>query len=147
MLDFPSPGEFAAEGAVGLLFFVRRYSAKLLYELEFHAAPNPTQMRPRYVELLGDALKIEPSAANYLSDIDAAYYVSSYLRSWAFEAQLREHLRSRYGNDWFTSAKAGGELRELWSEGQKYTAEEMLKAATGSELELEAVAARIRERV
>ena len=147
MLDFPSPGEFAAEGSVGLLYLLRRYAAKLLYELEFHAAPDATNMRPRYVELLEDALKIEPSAANYLSDIDPGFYVSAYLRSWAFEAQMREHLRTRHGNDWFASAKAGAELRELWSEGQKFAAEDMLKDATGSSLELEAVADRIRERL
>ena len=145
MLDFSSPGEFASEGAVGILFYVRRYAAKLLYELEFHAAEDVTAMRPRYVELLGDALKIEPSAANYLADIDASYYVSAYLRSWAFEAQMRDHLRTAYGKEWFTSAKAGAELRELWSEGQKFSAEDMLKDATGSNLELEAVAGRIRE--
>ena len=58
MLDFPRPETFAAEGAVQLLFYVRRYCAKLLYEIEFHAAPDPTQMQSRYVEILGDALKI-----------------------------------------------------------------------------------------
>ena len=30
-----------AEGAVQLLFYVRRYCAKLLYEIEFHAAAGP----------------------------------------------------------------------------------------------------------
>ena len=38
--------------------------------------------------------KIEPSPANYLADIDAGFYVPSYLRSWALEAQLRDYLRS-----------------------------------------------------
>ena len=56
-LDFPRPYEFAAEGAAQLLWLVRRYCAKLLYELEFHAAPDVTAMRPRYVELLADALE------------------------------------------------------------------------------------------
>ena len=60
-LDVPRRSEFAREGAIVLLFFVRRYSAKLLYELEFHAADDPAAMRSRYVELLTDALKIEPS--------------------------------------------------------------------------------------
>ena len=59
MLSFPRPDVFAAEGAVQLLFYVRRYCAKLLYELEFHAAPDVRQMRSRYVEILGDALKVE----------------------------------------------------------------------------------------
>ena len=40
---------------------VRRYAAKILYEVEFHAADDPTAMRSRYVELLGDALQIEPA--------------------------------------------------------------------------------------
>ena len=71
-LDFPRPAEFAAEGAAQLLFFVRRYCAKLLYELEFHATDDVTSMQPRYVELLGDALKIEPSPTDYLADIDPA---------------------------------------------------------------------------
>jgi len=147
MLDFPRPGEFAAEGAVGFLYAVRRYCAKLLYELEFHAAPDPLPMRARYVELLGDALKIEPTAANYLGDIDPGFYVSAYLRSWAFEAQMSDYLRRRHGSDWFASAKAGGELVELWSEGQSMTAEDMIRDVTGTELEMEAVGERIRERL
>jgi hypothetical protein len=144
-LDFPRPDEFAREGAIGLLYFVRRYCAKLLYELEFHAADDPTSMRNRYVEILGDALKIDPSPTDYLGDIDAGFYVSSYLRSWAFESQLREFLRQEFGNAWFTSRDAGSLLRELWSLGQKPTAEELLDDVTGATLEMEAVADRIRE--
>jgi hypothetical protein len=145
LLDFPRPQEYAVEGATGLLFFVRRYCAKILYELEFHAAEDATSMESRYVELLGEALKIEPTAANYLADIDSGFYVSSYLRSWAFEAQLRSFLKDKFGTRWFTSRDAGSLLRELWGEGQKMRAEEMLKEVTGSTLEMEAVAERVRE--
>ena len=144
-LDFPRPAEFAAEGAAHLLFFVRRYCAKLLYELEFHAADDLTAMRPRYVELLGDALKIEPSPVDYLADIDSSFYVSAYLRSWAFEAQLRTHLREQFGNAWFARREAGSLLRELWGEGQRWPAEDFLRDITGSTVELEAVAERVRE--
>jgi len=144
-LDFPRPETFAAEGAVQLLVYVRRYCAKLLYEIEFHAAPDPTQMQSRYVEILGDALKIEPSPANYLADIDEGFYVYSYLRSWAFEAQLRDHLRTRYGTDWFASREAGSLLQELWAEGQRPTADELVNEVTGAALEMEAVADRVRE--
>ncbi|MBI4171990.1 MAG: hypothetical protein HY511_04455, partial [Actinobacteria bacterium] len=144
-LDFPDPQGFAGEGALQLLWLVRRYSAKLLYELEFHAAGDPRALEPRYVELLSDALKIEPSAADYLSDIDAGFYVTSYLRSWAFEAQLRSFLRERWGTAWFSRREAGSLLRELWELGQKPTADELLKDVTGAPLELEAVADKIRE--
>jgi len=145
LLDFARPHEFAVEGATGLLFFVRRYCAKILYEVEFHATQDVTAMSGRYVELLGDALKIEPAVANYLADIDSGFYVSSYLRSWAFEAQLRAFLRERFGTRWFATRDAGSLLRELWAEGQRMRAEEMLKEVTGATLEMEAVADRVRE--
>ena len=144
-LDFPRPAEFASEGAAHLLFFVRRYCAKLLYELEFHVADDLTRDAARYVELLGEALKIEPSPVDYLADIDASFYVSSYLRSWAFEAQLRSHLREEFGNAWFARREAGSLLRELWGEGQRWPAEDFLRDITGSTLELESVAERVRE--
>ena len=144
-LDFPDPAGLAADSAVTLLWIARRYSAKLLYELEFHAASDVTQMRSRYVEILGGALKIEPSPTDYLADIDSGFYVSSYLRSWAFEAQLRDHLRERYGDEWFAKREAGGLLRELWSLGQSVTAEELLKDVTGATLDMGSVEARARE--
>jgi hypothetical protein len=144
-LDFPRPNDYASEGMLWLLFFVRRYAAKLLYELEFHTSDDLSGMARRYVELLGDAVKIEPSPANYLADMDAGFYVSSYLRSWAFESQLRDNLRERFGNEWFARREAGSLLRELWAEGQKPTADELLKEVAGSELELSAVHDRIRE--
>src|SRR4051794_4536488 len=144
-LDFPRPHEYAAEGATQLLWLLRRYCAKLIYEIEFHAANDVTTMRQRYVELLTDALKVEPSDTDYLSDIDDGFYASQYLRAWAFEAQLRAYLREKFGNAWFARRDAGSLLRELWSEGQKPTADEILEEVTGQSIELEAVADRIRE--
>ncbi len=144
-LDFPKPQEFAAEGATNLLFFVRRYSAKLLYEIDFHRSPDPTTQRDRYVEILGDALKIEPSGSNYLLDVDSGFYVTSYLRSWAFEAQLRDYLRQTFGRTWFARREAGSLLRELWSLGQEPTADELLKDVTGATLQMSAVGDRVRE--
>ncbi|MFL5942119.1 MAG: hypothetical protein ACJ75L_02485 [Gaiellaceae bacterium] len=144
-LDFPRPYEFAAEGATQLLWIVRRYCAKLLYELEFHTAEDLTALRPRYVELLSDATKVEPAAADYLNDIDDGFYASQYLRAWALEAQLRAYLRERFGNAWFSQREAGSLLRELWAEGQKPTADELLHEVSGEKLELAAVGDRIRE--
>ena len=144
-LDFPRPHEYAAEGATQLLWLVRRYCAKLLYELEFHSSAEPTALRPRYVELLSDATKVAPASSDYLADMDDGFYASQYLRAWALEAQLRAYLRERFGNTWFAKREAGSLLRELWSEGQKPTADELLKDVTGDTLALDAVADRIRE--
>jgi hypothetical protein len=144
-LDFPRPYEFAAEGAVQLLWLVRRYCAKLLYELEFHSAEDLTALQPRYVELLSDATKVEPAASDYLNDIDEGFYATEYLRAWAFEAQLRAYLRERFGNAWFSRREAGSLLRELWAEGQKPTADELLYEVSGEKLELAVVGDRVRE--
>ena len=146
-LDFPRPREYAAEGAVQLLWMLRRYCAKLLYELDLQSADDVAALRPRYVELLSEALKVTPSDTDFLDDVDQGFYCSEYLRAWAFEAQLREFLREQYGNAWFTSRDAGSLIRELWNEGQKPRADEILKEVSGQSLELEAVAARVREAV
>jgi len=139
-LDMPRPAEFVAESATGLLYLVRRYCAKVLYELELHQAPDPVPLRPRYVEILADALKIEPSPTDYLADVDAGFYCTEYVRAWAFEAQLKGFFREKFGSTWFTRRDAGSLVRELWSEGQRPTADEILKELTSAEIELEAVA-------
>jgi hypothetical protein len=146
-LDVPRVDELAQDGAVSLLYFVRRYSAKLLYEIEFFQSDDPAAMRPRYVELLSDALKLPVNTESYLDDIDGSFYVTGYLRSWALEAQLREFLRSEFGNEWFARREAGGLLRELWSLGQGPTADELLKDVTGATLEMSAVVERITEQL
>jgi hypothetical protein len=144
-LDVPRVEQLANEGAVQLLYYVRRYCAKLLYEIEFFQSEDPAPMKQRYAELLTEALKLPASPENYLADIDSSFYVTGYLRSWAFETQLREFLRGEFGNEWFTRREAGDLLRELWSLGQGPTADELLRDVTGAELEMASVAERIRE--
>ena len=146
-LEFARPEEFASEAAAGLLYFVRRYAAKFLYELELHSGADLESMRRRYVEQMYDALKIEPAPADYLADVDAGFYSSSYLRAWAFESLLRGFLREEFGRAWFTRREAGSLLRELWSEGQRPTADELIDEVTGASLDLEAVHERIGETV
>jgi hypothetical protein len=144
-LDVPRPTEFVAESATGLLYLVRRYCAKVLYELELHEAADPTPLRKRYVEILGDALKIEPSPTDYLADVDAGFYSTEYVRAWAFEAALKRFFREKFGSTWFTRRDAGSLVRELWSEGQRLTADEILKELTSAEIELEAVSEYVRD--
>ncbi len=144
-LDVPDIPKITYDGAVSTLYFLRRYSAKLLYEIEFFQADDPESMRPRYAELLTEALKLPANAESFLDDIDGSFYVTGYLRSWAFEAQLRDFLRSEFGNEWFARREAGDLLRELWSLGQGPTAEELLRDVTGARLEMASIAERARE--
>ena len=144
-LDFARPEEFAAEAAANHLYIVRRYCGKLLYELELHADGELDSMPARYVEWITEATKIEPAEADFLADVDDGFYASSYLRSWAFEAQMRAFLLERFGTAWFAGRDAGDLLRELWYEGQSLTADELVREVTGSPLDMSSIAERMSE--
>jgi len=118
------------------LVFLRRYAAKLGYELELHGGQRPLdEMATLYAQRLGDAVGVEWPAVSYLSDVDEGYYCANYLRAWAFEAQLRRHLCERFGAEWFQRPEAGELLRSMWREGQRLDADELLAQLTGEELD------------
>ena len=137
--------ELGWEGAVQKLYFVRRYCAKLLYELELHSVTDLSEMPARYVDLQRQATLIEPCPTDYLRDVDEGFYCTSYLRAWAFEAQVRGALVERFGEEWFKRLEAGELLRELWSQGQRLSADELLQEINGSQLSLSALGGELKE--
>jgi hypothetical protein len=129
--------EIASHARAVRLVYVRRYAAKLAYEMELHGGANGIGdgMAGRYSELLGHALGIEWASASFLSDVDPGFYCACYLRAWALETHLRAYLRSQFGEAWFDERAAGEVLRGLWREGQRLSAEELLGELTGQRLE------------
>jgi hypothetical protein len=118
------------------LVFLRRYAAKLRYELDLHGGERALgEMPSLYSGLLGEAVGVEWPAATYLADVDPGYYVANYLRAWAFETHLRAVLRERFGEEWFTRSEAGDLLRSFWREGQRLSADELLAEVTGEQLD------------
>jgi hypothetical protein len=116
--------------------FLRRYAAKLSYELELHAGRRPLDEMPAvYSRSLGDAVGVDWPAATYLADVDAGYYAANYLRAWTFETHLRGVLVERFGPEWFLEPEAGNLLRALWREGQRRNADELLAQVTGAHLD------------
>jgi hypothetical protein len=129
------PG-YTAFAALYKLFLVRRYAAKLAYELELHAAGARLERLPaRYSELLSRAAGVAYPETDYLEDVDDGFYCTSYLRAWALEAQLRDHLRTRFGSAWFANPEAGGLLGDMWSLGQSLRAEPLLRQVAGADLD------------
>jgi hypothetical protein len=129
------------------LYFARRYAAKVLYEIELQQLRDPVEAASLYVELQQEATGIAPSSVNYLADVDDGFYCTEYIRSWALQAQLSAHLRDRYGARWFANADAGSHLRELWELGQRPTADELVRDATGESLRFDALTESIAERL
>jgi hypothetical protein len=118
------------------LVYLRRYAAKLAYELELHGPGAALSELPhRYAELLGGALQLDWPTETYLADVDPGFYCACYLRAWALETRLRAHLRREFGEAWFESPAAGQVLRRLWAQGQRMTPEELLSELTGERLD------------
>lgn len=136
-------GALAAHARATRLIYLRRYAAKLAYELDLHAAapPSDAALRDRYATLLGAAARVHWPAETYLAEVDPGFYVAAYLRAWALETHLRAHLRERFGERWFERPEAGDALRALWRDGQRLSAEELLGELTGAELDFSALLA------
>jgi hypothetical protein len=127
------------------MLFLRRYAAKLSYELELHGGTRPlTEMPDLYGRRMSEAVGVEWPAVSYLADVDEGYYVASYLRAWAFEARLRQMLRERFGEQWFARSEAGEFLRSLWRDGQRLGPEELLSRSGAGELDFEVMLDEVR---
>jgi hypothetical protein len=107
-----------------LLF--RRYEAKLRFELDFWSRFNGDGGDAElYERLLTEAAGVRYRKEGYLSDMDAGFYSADYLRAWIRSAQLRDHLVSEVGADWWRNRQTGELLRELFREGTRPTSEEI----------------------
>jgi hypothetical protein len=123
------------------LVYLRRYAAKLDYELTLHdAAPDLKAMPELYSALLGDVVRVHWPTASWLDDVDPGFYAACYLRAWALEAIWRRALAERFGRAWFAEPAAGEWLRGLWRNGQRLRADELLAETLGEELDFTALA-------
>jgi oligoendopeptidase F len=118
------------------LFFVRRYGAKLSYEIKLHTSETLEGMEKLYETTLDKVLKFKNGRTLYLMDLDDGFYCAQYLRAWIFEAQLRAMLRKKFGEEWFNTAEAGKFLTKLWAEGQKHDVIELAKTLGYSGLDI-----------
>jgi hypothetical protein len=135
-LGIDDTAELVLHARAQRLIYLRRYAAKLRYELELHGGRRPLDELPRrYAQLLGSALRIDWPQQTYLADVDPGFYSACYLRAWALEAHLRNYLEQRFGQEWFTKPEAGHTLKQLWSQGQRLTAEELLQELTNEQLD------------
>jgi hypothetical protein len=128
---------YLARAHLMLLFMLRRYAAKILYERELHkAAEVPASMATRYVERFTDAVGFRYAPEEYLADVDEGYYCAQYLRAWFFDGRLTAWLRRRFGAEWWAEPAAGSALRQLWAEGQRRPADDLVASLDGGGAEL-----------
>ena len=109
------------------LHYIRRYCAKLIYEVEAYGDNADWNDLPdMYVDTLSRATNFQYRAADAFVDFDPRYYSTRYLRAWQLQALLNESLVARFDIDWYRNPAAGPwMIRELWAEGQRESAEEL----------------------
>jgi hypothetical protein len=127
------------------LLYLRRYSAKIAYEVELHGpGADLGGMPERYASLLTERVGVEWPRETWLSDVDGGFYVGCYLRAWALEVDWRSELGGRFGAEWFANAEAGTWLRALWARGQRLDADRLLEEVVGRKLDFGRLVAELR---
>ena len=130
----------AEQARAAKLIYLRRYAAKLGYELELHDEPPALDpLREVYARRLSGALHVDWPGGSWLSDVDAFFYAACYIRAWALETHVRRVLGERFGEQWFDEREAGDFLKGLWKDGQRLSADELLGELTGEQLDFSAL--------
>ena len=116
--------------------FLRRYCAKLLYEVELYGGGTPWRSLPDlYVERLTRATTFRYRTADAFVDVDPRFYAARYLQAWQLQALLSETLVERYDEDWFRNPRAGPWMMQaLFGEGQRELAGEQAQRVAGRQL-------------
>lgn len=125
------------------LFFIRRYFAKVLYELKFYSkdlrrldgkfhpinGQNYVDMGECYEDILSRATKVEYHRTRYAMDMDGGFYSAGYSRAWLAEAMVRNKLVESFGENWFEKKEAGEFLKKLYVNGDKIKIEDAVALA------------------
>jgi hypothetical protein len=122
--------ELVRELRLHKLFLVRRYAAKLRFELELAGIPSgesPKVLAERYAEELSRGTSLRYRPVGYLVDTDPDLYCADYLRAWCLETLLTQWLRERFGHRFWRTRRAGDLLKELWNTGGTYTADALAR--------------------
>jgi hypothetical protein len=118
------------------LHFLRRYCAKLIYELELYGGSTSWESLPDvYVERLTSATTFRYGRADAFVDVDPRFYAARYLRAWQLQALINETLVERYDVDWWRNPRAGPWIcSALFGEGQRELAHEQAERVAGKGL-------------
>jgi hypothetical protein len=118
------------------LQFLRRYCAKLIYEVELYGGGVSWAALPDlYVATLSAATGFQYQRADAFVDVDPRFYSARYLRAWQLQALLAETLVERFNADWWRNPAAGPWIvKELFAWGQRELAEEQARRVANKSL-------------
>ena len=109
------------------LYRLRRAAASHLFEVEVRKAEEPDALETEYVDRFAEALMVRPFAEHFLDVADDPFGGARQMRAAIFGCQLGQFLEQEIDEEWYRSARAGRFLIDRWREGQRYTAEEIVR--------------------
>lgn len=109
------------------LYHLRRAAASHLYEVELRKAEEPDALESEYVDRFADALMVRPFAESFLDVTDDPFSGARHLRAALLGCQFGQFLAQEIDEEWYRSVRAGRFLVDRWREGQRYTAEEVVR--------------------
>ncbi|HEX6250886.1 MAG TPA: hypothetical protein VFZ56_05585 [Gemmatimonadaceae bacterium] len=120
------------------LHFIRRYCAKLLYEMDVYGHAGAWDgLADNYVEQLSAATGFTYRPEDAFIDLDPGFYSARYLRAWQLQALLNDSLTENFNDDWYRNPASGPWLAgDLLARGQRDTADEIARQL-GGELSFE----------
>ncbi len=129
-LNVAKPKEYLFLSYLEKLYFLRRYAAKLHYELALHGGDAGDGIEGKdavYEANMVGAVKVRYPRELFLYDVDRGYYAARYLRAWLFEALLSKHLVHYFDEDWYRNPRTGAFLKRQWALGQRFRVDEMAR--------------------
>ncbi|MFP2930968.1 peptidase M3 [Pyxidicoccus sp. 3LG] len=130
-----------AKDAVRLAAFqalavLRRYCAKLPYELSLTTRGPSAERAEEYADGQRHALFVESHPGFFLHDVDPQLYVAHYLQAWALETRLTARLTERFNEDYWRNPAAAAWLKGLFARGGTDDAEGLATEVSGTPLAL-----------
>ena len=119
------------------LHFLRRYCAKLIYEVELYGGTTCVGFAARPLRRAAHAKRRRSATtrADAFVDVDPRFYAARYLRAWQLQALITETLVERYDVDWWRNPRAGPWIcSALFGEGQRELAHEQAERVAGRAL-------------
>lgn len=130
------------ELAVSELHLLRRYAAKLGYELVLHRG-DYRNLAGEYADRLTRATLFRYGPENFLIDVDPGLYAARYLRAWQLEAVFSHELTQRFDEDWWRNPRAGSFVQHLMARGQADPAHRLAQDVFDRALDFDACARRL----
>ena len=113
------------------LHALRRAAAEWLYTRDLltseAVSEEPDALAEQYADQMSEALGLRVFPADFLGLAADPLGGPDFMRAALFAHQLRTFLAAEYDETWFESERAGRFLVDRWREGQRYTAEEMVR--------------------